>query len=283
MNIGYPFFILGNPRSGTSLFRLMLNSHPDIAVPPECGFAEWLYSSYSGAKFDNDLYERALKDVFNSRKFETWNLSFDNVLSIIKKNKPDSYQGFVSCIYIAYAKLLDNKSCSLVGDKNNYYIKNVDGIDDIFPGCKKVFIVRDGRDVACSYLDIGNKNIVSDYKPRLTNDIKEIAREWSRSVEVMCEWVEKGAKSIKYEDLVMAPKKTLSEVCGFLDADFSYRMLDYHHRNDEPEEFKAWKGRTFEPISTSGVGRFKADLTESQIEDFELICGNYLDILGYGI
>ena len=31
-------FILGNPRSGTSLFRLMLNSHSMINATPECGF-----------------------------------------------------------------------------------------------------------------------------------------------------------------------------------------------------------------------------------------------------
>lgn len=41
-----PIFILGNPRSGTTLLQLMLACHPRLAVPPECGFALWLYDRY---------------------------------------------------------------------------------------------------------------------------------------------------------------------------------------------------------------------------------------------
>lgn len=41
-----PVFIIGSPRSGTTLLRLMMNSHPRIVVPPECGFAVWWYEKY---------------------------------------------------------------------------------------------------------------------------------------------------------------------------------------------------------------------------------------------
>ena len=40
------FFILGNPRSGTTLLRVILHSHENIIVPPECGFLTWLYKDY---------------------------------------------------------------------------------------------------------------------------------------------------------------------------------------------------------------------------------------------
>ena len=30
--------IVGSPRSGTTLLRLMLDAHPDLAIPPETGF-----------------------------------------------------------------------------------------------------------------------------------------------------------------------------------------------------------------------------------------------------
>jgi len=39
-----PLFILGNPRSGSSLFRIMLSLHPDICIPSECGFIQWWYN-----------------------------------------------------------------------------------------------------------------------------------------------------------------------------------------------------------------------------------------------
>src|SRR5438270_14036839 len=31
-------FIVGAPRSGTTLLRLMLDAHPELAIPPETGF-----------------------------------------------------------------------------------------------------------------------------------------------------------------------------------------------------------------------------------------------------
>ena len=42
-------FIIGNPRSGTSLFRIMLSCHPEIIVPPECGFIQWWHDKYQNA------------------------------------------------------------------------------------------------------------------------------------------------------------------------------------------------------------------------------------------
>jgi len=40
-------FILGNPRSGTSLLRLMLNANTHIVSPPESGFLHWWYKKYN--------------------------------------------------------------------------------------------------------------------------------------------------------------------------------------------------------------------------------------------
>ncbi len=70
-----PFFIIGNPRSGTTLLRLMLNNHPLISVPPECGFAVWLYEKYKAENFlDKSIVRNFIADVVKSRKFETWGI-----------------------------------------------------------------------------------------------------------------------------------------------------------------------------------------------------------------
>ncbi|MEO8322834.1 MAG: sulfotransferase, partial [Actinomycetota bacterium] len=38
-----PFFIVGSARSGTTLLRMMLNAHPEVALPPESRFIVELY------------------------------------------------------------------------------------------------------------------------------------------------------------------------------------------------------------------------------------------------
>jgi len=39
--------VIGAPRSGTTMLRLMLDAHPDLAIPPETGFLSEL-SSFEG-------------------------------------------------------------------------------------------------------------------------------------------------------------------------------------------------------------------------------------------
>ena len=135
--------------------------------------------------------------------------------------------------------------------------------------------------MACSYLDLQDKKIGSLYRPNLTEDIMGIAKEWQRSVEVMAYWSDKGAINIRYEDLVADPCSVLTKVCEFLSLSYSDQMLDYYKHNDEPEEFKAWKGKTFEPVAMSSVGRYEADLTKEQIQIFESAAGDALRLGGY--
>ncbi|MGB0789818.1 MAG: sulfotransferase, partial [Marinirhabdus sp.] len=70
-------FILGNPRSGTSLLRLMLNQHSSIVAPPESGFSLWWLHKYGNwCKADNapQKINGFIDDVLSSRKIETWHL-----------------------------------------------------------------------------------------------------------------------------------------------------------------------------------------------------------------
>tara|TARA_Y100000780_G_scaffold125568_1_gene113052 strand:+ start:1674 stop:2021 length:348 start_codon:yes stop_codon:yes gene_type:complete len=105
------------------------------------------------------------------------------------------------------------------------------------------------------------QKIDSMYSPKLTKDATTIAKEWGESVEVMIRWTAGDTINIRYEDLVLDPAATLQKVCEFLSVAYSEKMLNYYKSNDEPEEFKAWKGKTFEPIEATGIGRYKRELS----------------------
>ena len=74
-----PIIILGNPRSGTTLLRLILASHSQIVIPPEAGFMCWLsqyYASAAPSSWKNKLFlEEFSLEVCKSKKFITWGLS----------------------------------------------------------------------------------------------------------------------------------------------------------------------------------------------------------------
>lgn len=277
-----PFFVLGNPRSGTSLFRLMLNSHPEITVPPECGFALWLAEKYKSCVFNDLTYDNYAHDVTSSKKFETWNLSKASILNMIVRVRPQTYSEMAGLVYFAYAKER-HKEPLFVGDKNNYYIKHMDDINVHFPSSKKVFIIRDGRDVVCSYLELSRKKIDSKYKPVLPTAISNIAMEWSASAQSIKDEINHGSIFIKYESLLLNPEKELVKICDYLGVLFSVDMLDYQSNNDEPKDFLQWKGNTEKELLKDKIGRYKKILSKQECNTFAEIAKDYLGYFNYEI
>ncbi|MEI2419192.1 sulfotransferase [Arthrospira platensis SPKY2] len=276
-----PFFIIGNPRSGTTLLRLMLNNHPQITVPPECGFALWLSEKYQNIKVYNDyVYSEFAKDVFNSKKFETWGVDESLILETIIDKNPKDYVALVNCIYCSYSKVLKKKS-SCFGDKNNYYISYLESLTSTFPKSKILFIIRDGRDVVCSYKNLNKKNIESKYKPQLPVMIEDIAREWTINLEQVLKFINHNSLVIRYEDIVKTPSVCLSKICQFLGVKYSDAMLLFYVNNDEPEDFLQWKEKTTQKLDDCSVDRYKEELTLKEQEIFIDLAGLMLKRFGY--
>ena len=165
-----PFFILGNPRSGTSLLRIILNAHPNIVVPPESGFLQWWHHKYGDWNWhDNTLrIESFLTDLLSSKKIEAYKLNKKGLKKFILEANPDSYSKLIARVYIFYSR---NKTLLTWGDKNNYYIHHIPLLKRLYPKAKYIHLVRDGRDVACSYLELEHsidKEVL--YRPNLPVD-----------------------------------------------------------------------------------------------------------------
>lgn len=287
-----PIFIIGNPRSGTTLLRLMLTCHRNIVIPPECGFAVWLYDKYGHweqlEKDSNFLLMGFIHDLMSCRKIETWNVEEKNLFDFLSGRKPASYSELVSYVYEWYG-LSQGKSFKRWGDKNNFHIRHILTIKGMFPNACFMHIVRDGRDVACSYKKLNERRIDSPYAPRLPNRIEDIAEQWKANVQIAtksfatigCE----NVYEIKFEDLILDTEMSLRNVCKQLGEEYDPSMLYYQVRNREcrlePKEFLQWKEKTLKPPIRGEVGRYKNELTKRQIHIFQRIAGKELVNYGY--
>jgi hypothetical protein len=283
-----PIFVIGNPRSGTTLLRLMLTNHKNIVIPPEGGFAVWLYEKYGPADFSESIVKAFVEDLSHTRKIETWNLDYAGLLDYILSVGSVSYTEAVRNVYEFYGHSI-GKTFLRWGDKNNHYLRHIDTIREMYPPARFIHIIRDGRDVACSYMDLHRSNIVSEYTPQLPFKIKDIANVWSTNVQKIRNSFNRigwdNVSEIRYEDLVSQPSDTLKKVCSFLeepyDADMELYFIKNQLEHQEPVEFLQWKAKTIEKPTTSEIGKFRKQLTPEEIREFESISASILKIYSY--
>jgi hypothetical protein len=290
--MGPPIFVLGNPRSGTTLLRLVLTCHRNIVIPPECGFAVWLHPTFGrwpeGPGAGDAFLAEFANAVSQSRKFDTWKLATGDLLNALLARRPADYADAVSCVYEEFARSR-GRTFTRWGDKNNFYLEHIATLRAMFPRARFVHIVRDGRDVACSYRELAARKPDSRYAPRLPDSVAEIARSWKANVErIEGDFARLGigdAICIRYEDLVSEMEPSLKKLCEELGEPFDPTMLRYYALNRadglEPAELLAWKEKTLNPPDLASTGRYRKDLTPDEIAAFAEIAGGTLARYGY--
>lgn len=286
-------FILGNPRSGTSLFRLMLNSHSMINATPECGFLHWWYKKYAdwdSSCVTSNRLDEYISDLESSKRIEDWKMDYAQLKEKIVQENPDNYAKLGEIVYVFYGEQ-KGKKAKVIADKNNYYINHFNDLNEIWPDAKYILVIRDGRDVACSYLNIETLVTNSPYKPKLSTDIKTIAKEWLTNNQNVLSFLESLNNNqfmvIRYEDFVTNSELYLTKVCNFLGLNFESNMLNYYIKNakeqDEPLSSLDWKKKTLEKPDKDNIGKYKMELEKQSIEEFNTTATDLLQKFNYEI
>lgn len=210
----------------------------------------------------------------------------DELTASLRSRPIASYVDAVSRVYEAYG-MKRGEAPRIWGDKNNYYIGQVVALRELFTEARFIHIVRDVRDVACSYLELATKDITSKYKPVLSEDPAAIAKEWRMNNLAAMDLLEGKPEylRIRYEDLVVDVGSTIAEVLAFLGLDGSERVAMGSHVGslDEPEEFMQWKSKLSGPVDRSSVGRYRTDLTVDAKRIIEEECEELLRRFGYAV
>lgn len=277
-------FIIGAPRSGTTLLRLVLTNHPEIHIPAESPFILKLLQKYSfGFAGSDRLSNRILKELHRTDKssiINRWGLNAEAFLhdSLVAKDK--SFADTIDWIY-TYSIPKNKRNVVYWGDKNNSYQLYVSTIHKLYPEAKFIHIVRDPRAVYYSYKKLSQKNLNSS-APKLPKNSKMFSIDWTERMYVVDKFKRHSTNilEIKYEDLVENTEETLLGVCKFLNLTYSSEMLRYHQKQTdiipEPDDFEQWKNETQNPIHSKSVEEWRSQLDKNDQKSITSITYPYL-------
>lgn len=274
-----PVFVVGCPRSGTTLLTLMLSSHSRIAIPPETRF---LLPVFRRRREFGDLTQirgrrrlaRAL--VRRSRtKFRHLGLDKQAVKRAVKRSPP-TMGSAIGAVYRTYAA---GQGKARWGDKRPTYYRNVDLLRELFPEAQFVHLVRDGRDCAASlkrmrWWSHGTTGAVATWVHAIDCADRAARRLPDGS------WHE-----VRYEDLVADPRRELAALCVFLGEQFEESMLAPQQLAGRlpRRQREAWHAGTREPVSPARVGSYADVLTADEVALVERVAGSRLRRRGYEV
>ncbi|MEW6323750.1 MAG: sulfotransferase [Nitrospirota bacterium] len=284
-------FIVGNGRSGTTLLRLMLDSHPDLAIPPETHFVPSMIKEFQGKWILWQPEAWFFKTLTGHRRWADFCLDPGALRSSIRSIKRfDLAEGF-RAFYRLYA---EQQGKSRWGDKTPTYVASMEAIQDYLPEVRFIHLIRDGRDVALSFqgLWFGPKSIEQAASQWVTT-----IREARRQAQHLQHYVE-----IKYEDLIARTPDTLRRICEFIELPWNASMLNYHERAGERlkelqrdivapagervvrgEERTAIHRLTASQPDESRINRWKTEMGSADQTSFEAIARTMLRELGYDV
>jgi hypothetical protein len=232
---GPPVFILTASRSGSTLLRFILDSHTDLACPPEtmvgstCASMVRLFYSLEKSGVAERIDVSAPPDI-----------------------SPESIKAIREFLDNAYARYLKQRGKRRWCDKSLDTYQCADLILKIYPEARFICLVRHCMDVIASGVRncpwgvsrYGFDPFVAQYPG---NSVAAIGSYWLSYNQAILEFCDKNPDCctlVRYEDLVTAPEEVMADVLDFIGASpapgITRACFTVSHESRGPGDEKIW-------------------------------------------
>ncbi len=227
-----PVFLIGFPRSGTTLLDTILRSHPEIDVLEE----KPLINSV----------EQIIKSKFKYSLSELHKLSMDELdflrnhyLEILKNN-------------------CDNKSAKILIDKFPFQTVCLPLINLLFPDSKIIFTHRNPYDtvLSCFQQSFEPNNAMANFR-----SIESASRIYDLTMSFWLDYKEKlklKYLTSKYEDLIEDFDQHILKILNFLDVSWDENIKNYRNTAHERGKINTpSSSQVVQPLYKSSIGKWK--------------------------
>ena len=278
-------FVCGVTRSGTTLLRLMLDTHPEVAIPGETHWVPRLIKRMERAPLTAD---EAADFVTEHKRWGDFHLDAGQLRERFRALRPFTAGDAIREFYGLYS---EREGKTRYGDKTPGYMREMLRLQRVLPETHFIHIIRDGRDVALSVLKL-------NWGP---SNPTEAAQLWTERIQKARQQAPKVSNymEIRFEDLVIDTEGTLRKVCEFIDLEFVPGMLDYHERaadrlkekerdlprSNRPAQPAELRMKSHmlarEPPREDRIGLWRTKMEPEAIAEYEAVAAPMLTELGY--
>lgn len=272
-----PIFVVGSPRSGTTLLSVMMHAHPRLALPPETRFLLPIYRSrarFGDLSVARNRRRLARRMTQERTRFADLGLDQDAVRAEIEAHGT-TIGTAAGIVWRAFAR---DRGKPRWGEKRPAYWYNMDAVLRLFPTAQIVHVVRDGRACVAS---LQNTPWYRGGSTRAAVAWSLCERELTRVGRTL---PADSYHHLRYEDLVREPRATLESLCGFLAEPFDDAMLDHAGAADDivPAR-KTWHERTRGAVDVARIDAWRETLTGRQLGLLDRVLATDLERAGYEV
>jgi hypothetical protein len=271
-----PIFVVGFPRSGTTLLAGLLSAHTRLICGPETEF----FTGVEIANRGNRLCQAA-----------NWPEEAANYLFSRVHEKPiPEYYGITRAEIISYLKQKDRSCPAILESLTETYMSRhgkqrwvektpthliyVRDVRRHYPDAPIIRIIRDPRDVALSLLNV----------PWGPPSFAAALVNWRHFDELSASFfkTDRNSLTVRFEDIVMNPEGELRKLCQFIGEEFEPSMMDTSQSIAHVNPTKIpWKQNAGRQIDTSRIAIWQRETTPDQQAHAEGIAGDRIKDYGY--
>lgn len=251
-----PLFILGVPRSGTTMLARLLNTHPRII------------QTYETAAFL--LFDHIIKNTRHGVKAGIYyGKEYQEIWS---DQLSGTAKGTIESFYEKICQSEDRHDVRYWGDKHPHHNACLRFIERLYPKALYVYIVRDPRDTICSIIEMNDCSMGDAFK--IWNKISGDYEKFSGSID--CSRIH----TLRYEDIVQDYMEKIDGIMNWLnlEIDDNFRCLikkkqgvDFHNPDDASQfDFRE-----------RSVARWKQNLTPEENDRLMDSASDYMEKYHY--
>ncbi|MBN2341104.1 MAG: sulfotransferase [Deltaproteobacteria bacterium] len=237
-------FVIGSPRSGSTMMQRMLGSHNDVYTHPEPHIVTPLahlgfWANVEKAPFDHINASEAIKEYVEE----------------LPGKEKDYYDACAAYLDVLYGRMIQKSKKKMMLDKTPAYALVLPFLTRVYPNAKYIVLTRHPLAIFTSY---ANSFFDGDYDAALAfNDIL------GRYIPAIANFLrEKNVPFIhvKYEDVVSRPEEKMAEIFSFLGLPNQADAVDYGKHDHVVKSYGDPKAGQESRPTTKSVSAWAAEL-----------------------